>query len=164
MNLACRAADILARAAGWTVPEPDARGRFTFLLLQGLQLHVGSPDGQCLLLQSILCALPKDGQAAESLLEKAFALSAAVAGRRFSQLSLTPASATGNETLQLHRRLEPEQSAHLEDCLPTEARALLRDMLWWRDQLGLGDHGGSAVLPESFFSLPLTGYGGGVAR
>ena len=121
------AVERLSQAAGWRMPEPDADGIYRFLLDDGLDMDVFSPDAW-------------DSAGDASLAELGWK-AAAVMRSQISVLS------TNGGRLELTVRVPFSQLS--DDVLLETVRKFLNDQAWWRESLNPGSTG-RADSPFSF--------------
>ena len=136
------AVERLSQAAGWRMPEPDADGIYRFLLDDGLDMDVFSPDGAWCIFPADLGAAPEawDSAGDASLAELGWK-AAAVMRSQISVLS------TNGGRLELTVRVPFPQLS--DDVLLETVRKFLTDQAWWRESLNPGSTG-RADSPFSF--------------
>lgn len=124
------------------MPEPDADGIYRFLLDDGLDMDVFSPDGAWCIFTADLGAAPEawDSAGDASLAELGWK-AAAVMRSQISVLS------TNGGRLELTVRVPFPQLS--DDVLLETVRKFLNDQAWWRESLNPGSTG-RADSPFSF--------------
>ena len=136
------AVEALCRAAGWRDVPLDDEGVRHFLLEDGLDLDVRSPDGRVCILSADLGAGPEADQPdADDQYARIGRMAAAVARAQRSTLSVHEGR------LSLWRRV-PLDAGEADFC--REAREFLNDQAWWRGRLDGADEGAAPVSPFSF--------------
>lgn len=138
-----RAVATVAGEAGWNVAEPDGNGVCHYLLADGLDLDLSSPDGRTLILSADFGEAPQaDAPGVEDDWRRIGRLAAAVMKRRASVL------AVHDGRLELFRRInlvQTDAAGLVEAC-----RDFLNDEAWWRANL---DGGSSAPSGTPSFSF-----------
>lgn len=128
-----KAADSIVAAAGWSPRTPDHDNVVVFRLENGLRLELLCPDGKTLILRGLIRLLPDGPNANDSetnaLVEQILLLNSALCRKSRSIPALN------ERRLELHRIIRAGETAPDEPDMPTEARAFLNDLSWWRKQL-----------------------------
>ena len=136
------AVERLSQAAGWRMPEPDVDGIYRFLLDDGLDMDVFSPDGAWCIFTADLGAAPEAwNSAGDASLAELGWKAAAVMRSQISVLS------TNGGRLELTVRVPFSQLS--DDVLLETVRKFLNDQAWWRESLNPGSTG-RADSPFSF--------------
>ena len=119
---------IIAEVAGWKIAAPDENGVRHYLLEEGLDLDIGSPDGRVLVASADLGEAPEPGSpGADEEWARIGGLAAGVLKRRASVLV-----ADGGR-LELFRTVDLSQASETE--LVDAVRDFLNDEAWWRANL-----------------------------
>lgn len=129
MGLALKeAVEAVAGAAGWKITTPDESGVYHYLLEEGLDLDLASPDGRTLILSADLGGAPQSSEpGVDEEWKRIGRLAAAVLRKRASILSCHAGR------LELYRTVilthaEPQEI--IEAC-----KDFLNDQAWWRANL-----------------------------
>lgn len=128
------AVERLSEAAGWHMPEPDDDGIHHFVLEEGLEMDVFSPDGAWCIFTADLGAAPAAGDSAgDASLAELGRKAAAVMCAQISVLSIA------GSRLELTARVPFSQLS--DDVLLETVRKFLNDQAWWRESLNPGSSG-----------------------
>lgn len=143
MGLALReAVEAVAVEAGWKMAMPDESGIYHYLLEEGLDLDLTSPDGRTLILSADLGGAP---QASEPGVDEEWKriglLAAAVLKKRASILS------SHGGRLELYRTMDLTRAQPHEVIVA--CKDFLNDQAWWRANL----HSDAPVAAVSSFSF-----------
>ncbi len=120
------AATLVATAAGWRAPKPDAGGRYHFALRGGLGLTMFSPDGNAIILRAEVQTLPAEESPRENMLRAQAKLAVAALKERRTTLALE------GDVIILHR-VVPDRETPVER-MPAIVETFLNDLDWWKKQ------------------------------
>ncbi|MDY6010066.1 MAG: hypothetical protein SPJ12_02825 [Duodenibacillus sp.] len=118
-----QAVQTVSGAAGWRAAHPDELGVYHYLLQEGLDLDLQSPDGRTLIAGCDMGPAPEEDERWELI------------GRLAAGSTLRRASVLAAEDgrLTLFRRLDLTRVS--ENELVGGVRDFLNDQVWWRTQL-----------------------------
>ena len=140
---------IIAEAAGWKIAAPDEHGARHYLLEEGLDLDIESPDGRVLVASADLGDAPEAGSpGADEEWVRIGKLAAGVMKRRASVL------AANEGRLELFRTVDLSQAGVTE--LVDAVRDFLNDEAWWRANLSAVP--GQAASPFSMSGMGPAGW------
>lgn len=132
----------LADAAGWKPAPTDSEGVCRYLLEDGLDLEISSPDGRVCVFSADLGGAPDAAtlQGAAELVDIGKA-AAAVMRSQASVLSID------DGRLTLYQKFDMNEVS--DEALIRAARTFLNDQAWWRGHLSPGS-AGESTSPFSF--------------
>lgn len=137
-----KAVEAVAGAAGWKIATPDENGVYHYLLEEGLDLDMASPDGRTLILSADLGGAPQEDQpGVDEEWKRIGHLAAAVQRKRSSILSRH----AGRLELYLAVDLMASEPNKIIDA----CKDFLNDQAWWRANLN-SNASVAAASPFSF--------------